>query len=291
MGVSVFRLPVPGVSWSRGPLVSRLACPCDVFSGGAGRCDRGSSGCAAPEGRPVRPLCPGLRVLRAGCFHDRGSPGADIATFDPQSRNSLVTVVGLFCFMPVRPRSAGCSPAMTRGHGPRRPAARRGPARLRAGRQRRPCQFRNADGGECRLTSRQVHSAAHDPRSLRQCDGRRAERGETGRSAAPERQIPRMTHDRSGPSGRPPGAPQRSPSMTNPSLIRPTACVAYSAVTPSSALGRGPDRSDVSCSKKSTSQRCRPTLTVAARREISHETPPLAPTARLQRLNRPAHSQ
>ncbi|MCW2895101.1 MAG: hypothetical protein JWO75_4590, partial [Actinomycetia bacterium] len=110
----------------RGPAggpVSRLACPCDVFSGGVGRCDRGSSGCAAPEGRPVRRLCPGLRVLRAGCFRDRGSSGADIATFDPQSRDSPVMVVGLFCFMAVRRRSAGCSPAVTRGHGPdgRRP--------------------------------------------------------------------------------------------------------------------------------------------------------------------------
>ncbi|MCW2896580.1 MAG: hypothetical protein JWO75_6069 [Actinomycetia bacterium] len=101
----------------------------------------------------------------AGCFRDRGSPGADIATFDPQSRDSLVTVVGLFCSMAVRRRSAGCSPAVTRGHRPGRPAARREPARLRAGRQRRPCQIRNADGGECRLTSRQVHSAVDDPRS------------------------------------------------------------------------------------------------------------------------------
>ncbi|MDX6344168.1 MAG: hypothetical protein QOH87_4306 [Trebonia sp.] len=110
-GASVFELPVPGVPWCRGPSVSRLACPCDVFSGGAGRGDRGSSGCLAPESRPVRPLCPGLRVLRAGCLRDRGSPGADIATFDPQSRNSPVMVVGLFCFMAVRWRSAGCSPA------------------------------------------------------------------------------------------------------------------------------------------------------------------------------------
>ncbi|MCW2894499.1 MAG: hypothetical protein JWO75_3988 [Actinomycetia bacterium] len=84
--------------------------PAEVFWGGAGRGDCGSSGCLAPEGRPVRPLCPGLLVLRAGCFRDRGSPGADIATFDPQSRNSPVMVVGLFCFMAVRRRSAGCSP-------------------------------------------------------------------------------------------------------------------------------------------------------------------------------------
>jgi hypothetical protein len=85
--------------------------PAEVFWGGAGRGDCGSSGCLAPEGRPVRPLCPGLLVLRAGCFRDRGSPGADIATFDPQSRNSPVMVVGLFCFMAVRRRSAGCSRA------------------------------------------------------------------------------------------------------------------------------------------------------------------------------------
>jgi hypothetical protein len=110
-GASVFELPVPGVSRCRGPWVSRLACPCGVFSGGAGRGDRGSSGCPAPGGRPVRPLCPGLRVLRAVCFRDRGSSGADIATFDPQSRNSPVTLVDLFCFMAVRPRSAGCSRA------------------------------------------------------------------------------------------------------------------------------------------------------------------------------------
>jgi hypothetical protein len=99
----------------RGRSVSRLACPCGVFSGGVDRCDRGSSGCLAPEGRPVRPLCPRLRVPRAGCFRDRGSPGADIATFDPRSRNSPVMVVGLFCFMVVRRRPEGCSPAMTRG--------------------------------------------------------------------------------------------------------------------------------------------------------------------------------
>jgi hypothetical protein len=41
--------------------------------------------------------------------------------------------VVLFDFMTMRRRSAGCSPAMTRGHGPGRPAGRRGPARLRAG--------------------------------------------------------------------------------------------------------------------------------------------------------------
>jgi hypothetical protein len=139
-GASVFELPVPGVPRCRGPSVSRLACPCDVFWGGAGRCDRGSSGCAAPQRRPVRPLCPGLLVLRAGCFRDRGSPGADIATFDPRSRNSPVTVVGLFCFMAVRPRSAGCSRADDprsrprtvggpRGTGLQAPAKRHLPAR------------------------------------------------------------------------------------------------------------------------------------------------------------------
>jgi hypothetical protein len=82
MGASVFELPVPGVSRCRGRSVLRVACPCDVFWGGVVRCDRGSSGCPAPVGGPVRPLCPGLRVLRVGCFRDRGSSGADIATFD-----------------------------------------------------------------------------------------------------------------------------------------------------------------------------------------------------------------
>jgi hypothetical protein len=90
-------------------------------------------------------------------------------------------IVVLFCFMTMRRQSAGHFPAMTRGHGPGRPAPRRGPARVRAGRQRRPCQIRNGDGGEGRLTSRQVLSAVHDPRSLRQCDERR---GRTGRNLA-----------------------------------------------------------------------------------------------------------
>jgi hypothetical protein len=53
---------------------------------------------------------------------------------------------------------------MTRGHGPdgRRPAGDRPACRQasrQAGRPRRPNQIRNADGGECRLTSRQVPAA------------------------------------------------------------------------------------------------------------------------------------
>ena len=42
---------------------------------------------------PCAPVC----WCRGGCLGDRGSPGADIATFDPQSRNSPVVVAGLFC--------------------------------------------------------------------------------------------------------------------------------------------------------------------------------------------------
>jgi hypothetical protein len=54
----------------------------------------------------------------------------------------------LFDFMAVRGGLRGVPPLVTRGHGPG--------GRLPAGRQRRPCQIRDGDGGECRLTSRQV---------------------------------------------------------------------------------------------------------------------------------------
>jgi DNA-binding transcriptional regulator YhcF (GntR family) len=71
---------VRAVEWA----VSRLGFGSGGSWGAVDGCDRGSSGRLAPEGGEVRRLCPGLLVLRADCFHDRGSSGAYIATFDPQ---------------------------------------------------------------------------------------------------------------------------------------------------------------------------------------------------------------
>src|SRR5487761_409267 len=73
------------------------------------------------------------------------SKRSHIANFDPQSRNSPVMVVGLFCFVPVRRRTAGYFPAMTRGHDPGGP---RGPG-WRLGHGQAGHRTRDADGGEC----------------------------------------------------------------------------------------------------------------------------------------------
>src|SRR5487761_642349 len=61
------------------------------------------------------------------------SKRSHIAVFDPQSLNRRVLAVGLPGFAVVRGRPAGHFPAMTRGHGHGRPAARGAPARPRAG--------------------------------------------------------------------------------------------------------------------------------------------------------------
>jgi hypothetical protein len=72
-GPWVFKLRVPGVPWSRARSVSRFGFGSGGSWGAVDGCDRGSSGRLAPDGREVCRLCPGLLVLRTGCFHDRGS--------------------------------------------------------------------------------------------------------------------------------------------------------------------------------------------------------------------------
>ena len=124
-----------GVPRFRGRSVARFDLPSGGSWGAVDRGDCGSSGCLAPGGRLVRRLCPGLPVPRAGWLDDCGSSGADIAHFDPQSLNGRVLPVDLPGFAVVRGRPAGHFPAMTRDHGPGRPAARGAPARPR-GRRR-----------------------------------------------------------------------------------------------------------------------------------------------------------